>query len=132
MIWCKQTLQRSSDRLVQAQAKGYITAGHREERDATCRRRDLLSLEVLYAPTIKENRQENTILFQWWRRVVMMIRLPTPSISDCAATGNETEAGKRLCCCQRCKDGGFIVWYCRSKKCQVCHYPAHNCVCGTA
>ena len=37
----------------------------------------------------------------------------------------ETEACKRLCCCQRCKhckDGGIMVWYC-SKECQLAGRP---------
>ena len=47
--------------------------------DVTC----ILSLEVLYASAIKENRPKNTILFQILvRGAVMMIRPTTSSIGD--------------------------------------------------
>ena len=69
---------RSRDWLVQARAKGTITAGNgrdvtRPTGDVTC----TLSLEVSMLPQsrTRENRQENTILFQTLvSGAVMMIR----------------------------------------------------------
>ena len=57
----------------------------------------------------------------------IMINLFLRRCAACAA--NESAAGKRLYCCQRCKDGGTLAWNC-SKECKVGHYPAHKGVCG--